>query len=749
MTKKLKGLYCLLLALVMAISAVGCTSCSKKTPNKKNSSKQSSSQQSEPADTPTDDNGDSGDIGDPDDTGNIDIPNINDQTGINIPEWYYSTKSVLPEDDIDLPDLPDDPIDDGEIGRGVYTSPIQMKGKAVSSNKRVFNVDFNNVVWKDYRGFGSNLMPSGLMPDVKTPGNTVWMELDRKRYTAIEGSMYRMWFQVDWITTTKEKNPTREDYENNIDYKNYINGIYDFDSEKMQSVYEYLDMMKTAGSAVSLNYSWKIGSSIQTWFAFPGVDIPKASAPYDLDAYAKSCAALMKELYVNRGYTNVDKLTFYNEPGQGYDYVTYVDDKAYWVKMVDKVDKALKKEGIRDKIEVWSAEENSIYNNHHAFTDYIHDHAVPYIDVVAAHYYYGTHKEENDYETAYSFFNWLRSNYYKKPFYITEGYGGTYGNITTAVDGLNERTVWKNWEDSNASYLIVTANTGIRAFLNWGFSGAALSDPSFFEPNGGWADSWYTPNENEAKLNRVNLAFLEIAMITNNIKDHSDVLMSSWTGDDVRCAAFRSQKTGDFTILIEANGSNNASVGTEYEVKNTTSRDITVNLLNNNKNLKLYKYHFNPDAYVDRDTDEKVLGTQINPHATMISPELLAGTYKSKFTDTIGKEYGVYVYTTYKPKSQVEISCLGGEEASDSVVQKCMPGGRLNFSARLIDCNANDSVVWSISESITANGNAGTIDQNGVYTAAANAAQGDKIAIRASLKSNPKKIFDAVIIHIQ
>ncbi len=62
-------------------------------------------------------------------------------------------------------------------------------------------------------------MPSGLMPDVKTPGNTVWMELDRKRYTAIEGSMYRMWFQVDWITTTKEKNPTREDYENNIDYK--------------------------------------------------------------------------------------------------------------------------------------------------------------------------------------------------------------------------------------------------------------------------------------------------------------------------------------------------------------------------------------------------------------------------------------------------------------------------------------------------------------------------------------------------
>ncbi len=146
MTKKLKGLYCLLLALVMAISAVGCTSCSKKTPNKKNSSKQSSSQQSEPADTPTDDNGNSGDIDDPDDTGNIDIPNINDQTGINIPEWYYSTKSVLPEDDINLPDLPDDPIDDGEISRGVYTSPIQMKGKAVSSNKRVFNVDFNNVV---------------------------------------------------------------------------------------------------------------------------------------------------------------------------------------------------------------------------------------------------------------------------------------------------------------------------------------------------------------------------------------------------------------------------------------------------------------------------------------------------------------------------------------------------------------------------------------------------------------------------
>ncbi len=61
---------------------------------------------------------------------------------------------------------------------------------------------------------------------MNTVFNCVHMELLRRRIINTSPSVARIWFQLDWIITT------REDYEN---------GIYDFDTEKMKAFYIYLD----------------------------------------------------------------------------------------------------------------------------------------------------------------------------------------------------------------------------------------------------------------------------------------------------------------------------------------------------------------------------------------------------------------------------------------------------------------------------------------------------------------------------
>lgn len=744
MAKKLTRLLSLVLAVLMAFSMAACKGSKQENTSSK---KQTSSAAPAPSDPETPDNpDDSADNEEPvededpqnwDNTGDIDNPEI----GNTLPESYYETHSVLKDDDFDnddFPEIPEDPTDpDDPDNPELRTSPIQMAGTAKATNERVMNVDVNKTVFKNYNGLGTNCFPTGLMEEslTKTEYNEVYMELDQKRFRTMNGKSFRMWFQVDWITTTDESDPTRDDYENNVDYKNYINGVYDFDSTRMKAVYPFLDMWKASNASVALNYGWKASTVIQKWFCFPGISDPQGSAPYDLDAYAKSCAALMYELRKNRGYTNIDQLTFYNEPGQGYDYITYVPDKAYWVIMIKKVNEELTKLGIRDELTVWSCEENSMNWTHHEFTDYIKKNGSQYIDLYACHFYYGTYAQEDDYGYAFPFFCWLHNYYNEHPVYMTEYYAGAYGNLDKAADGLSERTVWRDWNDSTASYLIATANSGVNGMLKWGFTANCLPNPQNFNPASGYPASWWTPTDDQ-HIDGVNVSFYDESLITNYIDSGSDVLMIDWTGNDIRGAAFKSP-SGDYTIVVDAKGSANATKGTKYEVKDTVQRNLTINLKNNKKSLKFYKYHFDPDELLVKDGVD--MCSAKNQHATVLQAEKTMAV-TSKLTDVIGKEYGMYVYTTKKPVKQVEIE-------TDSVRIVTKAGEVKNFAAKTIDCDASDEIVWSISKSITQNGNPGTLDANGKYTAAANAAEGDKIAIRASLKSNPN-IFDVVIVQI-
>ena len=746
----------------MALSFTACTSCSKDDAKKKKKKKQEVAS-SDVIDVEDEYLSDYEEIYIdeellPGDIDNIDI--------MNVPESYYYTESKLDGIDVDDEDL-DDIIDDelSDNSELIY-SRIQKNGEAVQGKERVFNVDVNDVVFKDFVGLGTNSFPASMVPEYNkhygannnNEYDLISLEVDRKRFMSMKPHYMRMWFQVEYITTTEEADPYREDIENNKDFQNYTNGIYDFDSVEMTAHYPMFDMYKDCGIHVGVNYGWKNHPRISNWWAFPGISNPQASAPYDLDAYAKSCAATMYELYVNRGYTNMDMLTFFNEPFHNYDYVGFVNMKEYFCMMLELVDKELKAKGIRDDIEVWAIEQGSITIETPQFTDYVYERANQYFDVCTPHYYYGTHGEENDYSTAFDTFAFLHNRYTKTTVYLNEYYSGVYGNVDTKIEN-NERTMWKDWNDSEASYLIAVANAGCQGMASWGITGGWLPEPNKFNVANGLSASWCTPlNEVNIKLDDnfvrsdgsvyyygVSGNFYEKSLFTNYIPMYSDVLMIDWEGDDVRGAAFKTPD-GNYTIVIEANGHVDYTLADRYYAG--LVRNLTVNLKNNNKDLKFNKFHVNLDTQ------------EVNGHAT-VNPVEDTITVKAgeALKDTLDKEYGLYVYTTLPPIKQVEIDTsanVAKQYVADFQQELSQPNSiwydvyeddTLNLDANLIDCE-NEEIVWTVSQTagatdfININSVTGEISFN-----SAKVTEGCRAVVRASLKSDPD-IYDIVVIEV-
>jgi hypothetical protein len=108
----------------------------------------------------------------------------------------------------------------------------------------------------------------------------------------------------------------------------------------------------------------------------------------------------------------------------------------------------------------------------------------------------------------------------------------------------------------------------------------------------------------------------------------------------------------------------------------------------------------------------------------------------SKFTDTLSKDYCVYVYTTAAPKKQVKF---------EKTWYDCGKNTAQQLSASKLDCSASDQIVWSVLSS-TGN-NKGSISSNGLYTPASDAKAGDLIAVKAALKGNPK-VYSVALVNI-
>lgn len=531
-------------------------------------------------------------------------------------------------------------------------------------------VDTSEVLNNDFLGVGANALPMHLFPGTVNLGyDEACFELEKCRLAKLKPTVLRVWFQPDWFI---------------MDEQDFYNRRYVFNSHYMRAFYKEIEAYAAAGVLVELNFGWKTSWAAQSWFSFPNV-IKGCSAPRDLKQFAVACSDLLKELLVNRGYTHIKYLTFFNEPESarsedGYDFgVPDYQPLPYWKEMLRLCDEQLKKDGIRDLIEIWGAENSGILSREYecaVLSPWISElsQGDSSCDKISLHFYKCTADSAREsVSVAQKYSN-------GKPICITEF-------------GIFNPLKLHCFESNNISVALGLINGGATAMLFWYLSGCYLEELFLFD--GG---IWHIPLDNCGGIEAVNREFYELSLITNYVPAHSKVLKLKEPQKDIHAAAAVTP-SGDITVLIESK-------------KDAFDKKIDV-LFDQKINKTFYKHIY-------------TLETQTNGNA--IVPSACKKIYvENRLTDVIDAQYTFAVYTTVKPVKQI---------AFDSMSVTVKSGESCRLGAKIIDGDGTEKIKWSICDCHYSFPDIGSITEDGVYTAPAGIRHGKKrIAVKAEISS--------------
>lgn len=456
---------------------------------------------------------------------------------------------------------------------------LSLPRSVSAASAHTVTIDPNAVIQSDFKGVGVNIIPSALMAKSREQGYMpAHWEMDKERLLMMKPKVARVWFQIDWMEPAK--------------------GVYSWDNLKMKAFYEYLDILKSAGTEVELNFGWKNGSAIHGWFPIPGSATPYESAPADLDAFAASASAALHRLITVRGYDNIKYMTFYNEPNGWWDFEAPGDQKLYYANMVKKVHDRLVADGRRGLVELWGPEETGAPD----WTQYMKTNIDSYLDGYSFHVY------GEPYATLGTAISARTTVAAPKPVYLTE-FGWASDNDS-------------GWDSGYANTVIRAANEGVNGALVWQLNGGYSTDPDG-STNGNYNlyDALYTGLTPKK-------AFYAAGLLARYIPAHSSVIAVNAGSSDIRAAAFRTSG-GDYTIVLET--------------KAGADRSVTFNFSGVNIG-KTFRKHVYQDSIA------------LNANATIPRSvgSFAAGT---SFTDSaIDANYNVIVYTTLPAQTQVEIS---------------------------------------------------------------------------------------------
>ncbi len=557
-------------------------------------------------------------------------------------------------------------------------------------SKRQANVYFEREINTDFMGTGVNVLPMSLMPEAIEKGyNEVYWELEKRRILLTQPNVVRMWFQPEWAV------------ENFEDYKA---GKYDFDTPRMRSVLAYLDAFKEAGTEILLNFGWKISTYAQDWLAFDGLtDVQKrTSAPRDLDLYAKCCAELLHKLIVERGYTNIKYLTFYNEPNYGehcYDgefRVLEGNKRDYWIEMLKKCIKTVKEKGL--DIKFWGPEVTATEHLILNWIDYFEDKKAP-LDCYTMHAYIKDAKINGveGRSNAPTFFAKMMKACGDKPLILSEC-------CQTTADYDGQYT----WDRNNIQYLWEFSRAGASGALYWCINAMFITDPLNFYI-GGDTDFWDMPHRPNA-INRVNNSFYEWAMLCRYIPNHSISVETSFDldRDDYRVSAFKT-RGGDYTVVLEVR-------------KSKTEREFTINL-DKAVGKRFYKHVFKLPC--------------LNNGNAILPPVVGEIDVEDKICDTVSGDYQAIVYTTIAPVPQIVLPL------TELFLNK---GEKFNLTAETLDFSGD--IKWEI---INAKDSMDdfilTLDGSEIK-ASKEAASGNMCALKAYSADDPT-VYSVMIVKIR
>ena len=533
--------------------------------------------------------------------------------------------------------------------------------------KRSANVNFGEVINEDYLSIGANVLPMALMPESVSAGyNNAYWELEKRRILLVRPNVVRMWFQPDWIFETREE---------------YESCRFNYETEKMQSVYKYLDAFKEAGTEVEFNFGWKVSRDIQEWFSFPNLPSPSNSAPKELEPFARCCGELLNELINNRHYDNIKYLTFYNEPDYGAAAITFGDfvvigndRKEYWERMAELCRAEIDKKGL-EYIKIWGAEESGGDETQSEWMQYFDDK-----DVLDMH---TTHRYRTDSDSNHSkYFKFIKENCKKKPVMITEC-GQCYDIFEY------------NWGLSHVQHFCDFTNAGISGGLIWCLNSVDITDPCSFTMRNG-IDMWDTPHYTGG-IDNVREVFYEWAMLCRYVPKHSkSVKTEVTTNERMRLAAVKTED-GDYTVVVELDRS---KIGRNIEI----SLDMPIN-------KKMYRHIY-----------KRPCARNGNAMLPPVSKELFV---EDKIIDEVSGDYMEIVYTTIPPIHQIILP---------KVELFLAPGEEYTLSAENVD--GFGEIVWEVAENI---GDSFDFEINALIVRAKKDARvGDMCALKAYSVQNPE-----------
>lgn len=665
-------------------------------------------------------------------------------------------------DDFDWLDSPDG--NDNNAIEWKYTSAIQKNGNTPKiKDVREINIDTNKTIYTDFYGLGGSLFPEILSNDgVSGYYSSVAWEFERQKTINASPNISRILIDMDAIITNTESNPSRLDYQNNKDYINYMQGVYDFSNDSANSFWEIMKCLNDSGTEIIFNTGWKCSERIKTWYPDVANDW-RDSAPYDINAFVRANIAWLLEAQ-SRGI-KASYLTFGNEVHWGGDFKTHYDSITYHTILICTMVEAMeyaKNNSVTYKYidnngDIKTADASKLTmdikmvlsdtaNNDGSWNTKLRENVKKVLGsktptVNSYHQYYNKIKTSDTtdriyygvYANAYDILCKWREE--QGDTFLTEFYASSSGRDQDYYDLNTEHTGIKpgDWETSYASYFIAVANSGTKGLNAWELGTSyypctgVMKTSKFVDGAGSLFGEGQSPSDYRVASN-----YRLFSLLTNYIPAHSDVLMSKWEGDDMRVASFK-LADGNYTFVVEANKSNSA-------------RTLKLNL---DKALgkKLYRYHF-----YDSDTENRTLqGILIQPDKEFQSTAIIE--------DTVDSEYGVYVYSTKPPIEQIKL---------DKAVEEIEKDKTITIKPELLNCGSLSNIKWEITAASKKIGTSladknlmeneatrGTISvSNNVctYTPGANAQSGDSVAIRAMLlddSGNETGIYSVTIIYIK
>lgn len=422
------------------------------------------------------------------------------------------------------------PIKIGETDAFIYNGSLFARYLKVSRDnligafsKKTFITAYDEVITEDFLGAGTNVLPFQLMPEsTQNFGyDPEFIKLEHQAVRDLDVKIIRVWFQNDWFQLGPDE--------------------YDFESEKMHQFLEYMEVFRELGTEIELDFSWVVGSSIQSWYIIPDLPDKGRSAPKDTKQFARSVVAALKFLCDEKGF-NVKYIAVSNEPENKNFAVTPDNNielkKKYLAQTLKDIDAELKKAGMRDRFEIWGPEDSASTPDRDWLCD-MYEMADDVIDLYTKHHYFVTNNE-------------LLNK--KMPLHIKDTHGGRVG---LTEFGCNV----PNYRKSTVGFLISAANGGASVALHWCLASSVLTDPF----NGPFDENICLIRNDGFKNEGLYIEPIcaEYGPAMRYIPAHCRVFKCDCSNPfDVRAAIF--EKDGDFTVVVEA-----SSLG---------NRDLEINL---------------------------------------------------------------------------------------------------------------------------------------------------------------------------